>query len=307
MFGWLVDGLQIILSLLSGDEACDLEVLYINAASAALAASDIPWNGPVGAVRVCKDPQAASANGDGGGLVVHPDTDVIARSDFSVLFVGTGSEEEVRLLSQSPTASIHPSVRPAGGLRLAGCCPAALSLHAFASFYFVLVDVCVPSPHNTQVLMLEVDGAKPISHDEFTAALQLAQDSLGPVLELQRELATGMGVSKRTLSSNDSGSDGKDSRHAELTALANDIAAGSVAEIFGVTGLTKHERQDAVAELEQHMKGKLEAAAAAAAEAGAQVGRSVGPSVGWLVGWLVAWVALFALLLLFLLRGGADE
>ena len=43
---------QIVCNLLSVDGVNDPEVLSINAASAALAVSDIPWNGPVGAVRV---------------------------------------------------------------------------------------------------------------------------------------------------------------------------------------------------------------------------------------------------------------
>lgn len=43
---------QIICNLLSVDGVNDPEVLAINAASAALAVSDIPWNGPIAAVRV---------------------------------------------------------------------------------------------------------------------------------------------------------------------------------------------------------------------------------------------------------------
>ncbi|XP_046652953.1 polyribonucleotide nucleotidyltransferase 1, mitochondrial-like [Daphnia pulicaria] len=43
---------QIVCNLLSVDGVNDPEVLSINAASAALAISDIPWNGPVAAVRV---------------------------------------------------------------------------------------------------------------------------------------------------------------------------------------------------------------------------------------------------------------
>ncbi|XP_014286853.1 polyribonucleotide nucleotidyltransferase 1, mitochondrial [Halyomorpha halys] len=43
---------QLICNLLAIDGIHDPEVLCINAASAALALSDIPWNGPVGAVRV---------------------------------------------------------------------------------------------------------------------------------------------------------------------------------------------------------------------------------------------------------------
>ncbi|GLH01525.1 hypothetical protein R5R35_006657 [Gryllus longicercus] len=43
---------QIMCNLLSVDSVNDPDVISINAASAALSLSDIPWNGPVGAVRV---------------------------------------------------------------------------------------------------------------------------------------------------------------------------------------------------------------------------------------------------------------
>lgn len=43
---------QIMCNLLAVDSVHDADVLSINAASAALSLSDIPWNGPVGAVRV---------------------------------------------------------------------------------------------------------------------------------------------------------------------------------------------------------------------------------------------------------------
>ena len=38
--------------LLACDQVNDPDVLMVNGASAALMASDIPWNGPVGCVRV---------------------------------------------------------------------------------------------------------------------------------------------------------------------------------------------------------------------------------------------------------------
>ena len=44
--------LQVISDLLALDGRHDTEVLSINGASAALSLSDIPWAGPVGAVRV---------------------------------------------------------------------------------------------------------------------------------------------------------------------------------------------------------------------------------------------------------------
>lgn len=43
---------QIVCNLLAVDGVHDSDVLAINGASAALALSDIPWNGPIGAVRV---------------------------------------------------------------------------------------------------------------------------------------------------------------------------------------------------------------------------------------------------------------
>ena len=43
---------QVILYSLSTDYETQLDILALNAASAALMISDIPWNGPIGAVRI---------------------------------------------------------------------------------------------------------------------------------------------------------------------------------------------------------------------------------------------------------------
>ncbi|MBI3559086.1 polyribonucleotide nucleotidyltransferase [Candidatus Gottesmanbacteria bacterium] len=50
-----MDEVQVIVTLLSVDNENDYDTLAIIAASAALHVSNIPWNGPVGAVRVKKD------------------------------------------------------------------------------------------------------------------------------------------------------------------------------------------------------------------------------------------------------------
>jgi polyribonucleotide nucleotidyltransferase len=71
---------QIIAMLLSADGENDSDILALNGASAALAISDIPWNGPIGAVRV------GLVNDQ---FVVNPPHSV--RSD-SLLYVGTESE-----------------------------------------------------------------------------------------------------------------------------------------------------------------------------------------------------------------------
>lgn len=51
------DETQVIISLLSADEDTDVAPLAINAASAALAVSSIPFQQPVGAVRVGARPR----------------------------------------------------------------------------------------------------------------------------------------------------------------------------------------------------------------------------------------------------------
>src|SRR5690606_9185446 len=43
---------QVIITTLSSDSEHHLDILAVNAASAALTISNIPWNGPIGAVRV---------------------------------------------------------------------------------------------------------------------------------------------------------------------------------------------------------------------------------------------------------------
>jgi len=43
---------QIVITTLSSDSLHHLDILAVNAASAALIVSDIPWNGPIGAIRV---------------------------------------------------------------------------------------------------------------------------------------------------------------------------------------------------------------------------------------------------------------
>src|SRR5579871_1400778 len=43
---------QVIITVLSADQENDPDILAMNGASAALSISDIPWSGPVGAVRV---------------------------------------------------------------------------------------------------------------------------------------------------------------------------------------------------------------------------------------------------------------
>ena len=71
---------QVIMFSLSSDGVNPLDVLAINAASAAIMISDIPWNGPVGAVRVGR------VNGE---FVINPNYAEIDASDLDLRIAGT--------------------------------------------------------------------------------------------------------------------------------------------------------------------------------------------------------------------------
>src|SRR5258706_13298591 len=72
--------IQVIMFSLSADGVNPLDVLAINAASAAIMISDIPWGGPVGAVRVGR------VNGE---FVINPTYAEIDASDLDLRIAGT--------------------------------------------------------------------------------------------------------------------------------------------------------------------------------------------------------------------------
>jgi polyribonucleotide nucleotidyltransferase len=67
---------QVISTVLSHDRENDPDMISIVGASAALSLSDIPWNGPVAAVRVGRV---------GGSLVINPTTTQLADSDLNLI------------------------------------------------------------------------------------------------------------------------------------------------------------------------------------------------------------------------------
>ena len=71
---------QVIMFSLSSDGVNPLDILAINAASAAIMISDIPWNGPVGAVRVGR------VNGE---FVINPTFPELDASDLDLRIAGT--------------------------------------------------------------------------------------------------------------------------------------------------------------------------------------------------------------------------
>ncbi|MGB3714147.1 MAG: polyribonucleotide nucleotidyltransferase [Candidatus Promineifilaceae bacterium] len=71
---------QIVITTLSSDSVHHLDIMAVNAASAALIISDIPWNGPIGAIRVGK------INGD---LVANPSIEQMADSVLDLRLAGS--------------------------------------------------------------------------------------------------------------------------------------------------------------------------------------------------------------------------
>nr|XP_056709376.1 polyribonucleotide nucleotidyltransferase 1, mitochondrial [Euleptes europaea] len=79
---------QILCNLLAVDGINDPEVLAINGASAALALSDIPWNGPVGAVRV------GMVDGE---IIVNPTRKEMSSSILDLIVTGAPRSQIVML------------------------------------------------------------------------------------------------------------------------------------------------------------------------------------------------------------------
>ncbi len=71
---------QVIMYSLSADPEIPLDMLGINAASAALMISDIPWEGPVGAVRVGRIE---------GNFIINPTYEEMGQSDLDLRLAGT--------------------------------------------------------------------------------------------------------------------------------------------------------------------------------------------------------------------------
>lgn len=103
---------QVILMSFSADDENPLDMLAINAASAALMISDIPFGGPVGAVRI------GFVNGS---LVVNPTIDEMAESSLdlrvagtkdAILMVEAGANEVTEVLMVEALQLAHESIQP---------------------------------------------------------------------------------------------------------------------------------------------------------------------------------------------------
>lgn len=83
------DEVQVVITVLSVDLENDPLILGVIGASAALACSDIPWEGPAGAVRVGR--QAGEKEGPA-GFILNPTEAELAFSDLDLVVSGTTNE-----------------------------------------------------------------------------------------------------------------------------------------------------------------------------------------------------------------------
>lgn len=106
---------QLVATVLSVDGATDPDVLAINAASAALTASNVPWAGPVGAVRLARI---------GGRTVLHPRPEEADVAELVVLYAGT--EERTLMVEAQASGDGVSEAEFAQALRDAHAASAAL-------------------------------------------------------------------------------------------------------------------------------------------------------------------------------------
>jgi polyribonucleotide nucleotidyltransferase len=90
--------IQVIGILLSTDLVNDADILMVNGASAAVLISDIPWNGPVGCIRLAQIE---------GKFVVNPTNEQQCDSDLDLIYVGT----ETKMLMIEGSADQIPEAR----------------------------------------------------------------------------------------------------------------------------------------------------------------------------------------------------
>lgn len=82
----LIREIQVITTVLSWDGENDPDVLGLTAASLALSISDIPWGGPIGAVRVCRKDKK---------FIINPTYEEREGSDIDVIFAGMLENGEI--------------------------------------------------------------------------------------------------------------------------------------------------------------------------------------------------------------------
>ena len=171
---------QVIMFSLSSDGVNPLDILAINAASAAMMISDIPWNGPVGAVRVGR------VNGE---FVINPTFAEIDASDLDLRIAGTrdailmvecGANEIPEDVMVAALELGHKSMQPLIDLQL--------QMRDEVGKPKREVLLAIPDPALKKLVFDRVSGPmhelleKPLSKNEFYTGMTTLKDAL--VLDL---------------------------------------------------------------------------------------------------------------------------
>jgi polyribonucleotide nucleotidyltransferase len=103
---------QVMILTLSADKENPLDILAVNAASAAMIISDIPWGGPIGAVRVARVNNEFIANPTYQQMAVS-DLDLrVAGTRDAILMVESGSDEISEDVMVDAINFAHTSIQP---------------------------------------------------------------------------------------------------------------------------------------------------------------------------------------------------
>src|SRR5574341_1058267 len=167
---------QVIMFTLSSDGVNPLDILAINAASAAIMISDIPWGGPVGAVRVGR------VNGE---FVLNPtyaemdasDLDLrIAGTREAILMVECGANEIPEEVMVAALELGHKSLQPLIDLQLQMQAEVGKPKHE--------ITLALPTEEIEKKVFERVSGTiselldKPLSKDEFYNGMTTLKDNL---------------------------------------------------------------------------------------------------------------------------------
>ncbi|HXD10815.1 MAG TPA: polyribonucleotide nucleotidyltransferase, partial [Anaerolineales bacterium] len=168
--------IQVIMFPLSSDGLNPLDVLAINAASAAIMISDIPWGGPVGAVRVGR------VNGE---FVINPNYPEIEASDLDLRLAGTkdailmvecGANEIPEDVMVAALELGHKSIQPLIDLQL--------QMQAEVGKAKREVNLAVPDADIRKKVFDKVSGPmhelleKPLTKNEFYGGMTTLKDAV---------------------------------------------------------------------------------------------------------------------------------
>ncbi|HSH02426.1 MAG TPA: polyribonucleotide nucleotidyltransferase [Anaerolineae bacterium] len=109
---------QVIVTALSSDSVNHLDIMMVNSASAALVISDIPWNGPIGAVRVGYIDNKLVANPTIPELENSQLDLRLAASRDAIIMVEAGANEVTEELMLEALAFGHEAIQPLIDLQL---------------------------------------------------------------------------------------------------------------------------------------------------------------------------------------------